>query len=480
MRAAAGTAAPEAGAREINFGFRFLAPLAFGSLLNPINSTMISTALGPIRSDFHTSVAQTAWLIAGLYLASAIAQPTLGRMADVFGPRRIYLFGLCVVGLAGLASLWAPTLSMLIWVRVALGIGTSAAYPSAMHILRTQSAKLGSPPPRKALSILSLTALSTLAIGPTLGGVLTGLAGWRSIFVVKLPVALIGIAMVLAWTPKDEPRSASSAQLLAGFDFTGILLFGASLLSAMFFLMGLDHPRWFLLPLVAVAATGLVLHSLRRPQPFIDVRMLLRNRPLATTYARVGAYSVIGYSMLYGYAQWLESGPGFGSAKAGLVTLPMSLVAGACSLAGARTKGIRGPLIFGTAAMLAGCIALLLLHSASGLWLLVAVMMLFGIPQGLCNISNQAAMYVQAPAAEIGAAAGLLRTAVYIGAIVSSSLLGLVYGGQPDDHGLHRLAIVMCCLAVPMLILTIADRTLPRAALKQPTEPAATPSLPRA
>ena len=89
-----------------HFGFRFVTPLALGSTLNPINSTMISTALVAIARDYHASVAQTGWLIAGLYLTSAIAQPTMGRLADLFGPRRVYLFSLCVVALAASPAQW--------------------------------------------------------------------------------------------------------------------------------------------------------------------------------------------------------------------------------------------------------------------------------------------------------------------------------------------------------------------------------------
>src|SRR5258707_2673629 len=103
---------------DAHFGFRFVMPLALGSTLNPINSTMISTALVAIAGDYHASVAQTGWLIAGLYLTSAIAQPTMGRLADLFGPRRVYLFSLCVVALAGIAGAIAPSLGMLIGVRV--------------------------------------------------------------------------------------------------------------------------------------------------------------------------------------------------------------------------------------------------------------------------------------------------------------------------------------------------------------------------
>jgi MFS family permease len=182
--------------QHAGFGFRFVAPLALGAVLNPINSTMISTALVPIATDFHASVAEAGWLIAGLYLASAVAQPTMGRLADLFGPRRIYLISLFIVAISALVGRFAPTLGVLIAVRVALGIGTAGAYPSAMRIFRVQADRLGAAPPRVAMSVLSLAGVSTLAIGPLLGGVLTGAFGWHSIFAVNTPLALLAALLV--------------------------------------------------------------------------------------------------------------------------------------------------------------------------------------------------------------------------------------------------------------------------------------------
>jgi MFS family permease len=133
------------------FGFRFVAPLALGATLNPINSTMIATALVPIAADFHASAAEAGWLIAGLYLASAVAQPTMGRLADLFGPRRIYVIALLLVAIAGVLGRLAPSLSSLVVARILLGIGTSGAYPSAMRIFRIQADRLGCEPPRVAM-----------------------------------------------------------------------------------------------------------------------------------------------------------------------------------------------------------------------------------------------------------------------------------------------------------------------------------------
>jgi len=130
-----------------------------------------------------------------------------GRLADCLGARRVYLAGLYLIALAGIAGFFAPSLRALIWVRVLLGIGTSAAYPTAMKILRNQAAMTTSVEPRMALGILSMSALSTIAVGPALGGILTGLGGWRMVFSVNLPLALVGILLVFMWirTTKQSP-----------------------------------------------------------------------------------------------------------------------------------------------------------------------------------------------------------------------------------------------------------------------------------
>ena len=445
-----------------HFGFRFVTPLALGSTLNPINSTMISTALVAIARDYHASVAQTGWLIAGLYLTSAIAQPTMGRLADLFGPRRVYLCSLCVVMLAGIAGAITASLGMLIAVRVLLGIGTSGAYPSAMCIFRTQADRIGAAPPRLAMGFMSFAGTATTAIGPVLGGVLTGYFGWHSIFTVNLPLSLLTILLVLLWVPKDERPAGSLVLLMEKLDLIGMALFAAFLLSLMLFLMNLDHPMWPVLPIAAVFGVVLVIHSLRRKQPFIDVQMLVRNRPLTVTYLRIAAILLIVYCILYGFAQWLEAGAGFSSSKAGLVTMPMSVLAVVASLAGVRIKGIRIPFIVSTAAGLIGCWFLFLINHETPVWMIAAAVMLFGLPTGLASTATQAAVYIQAPVGEIGTASGLQRTATYIGAITSTSLLGLMYGRHATDHGLHRLAIVMGVLSAVLLVGTIFDRTLPR------------------
>jgi MFS family permease len=314
--------------RRSPFGFTFVAPLVLGSVLNPINSTMLATALVPIAESLGTDIAATGWLIAALYLTTAVAQPTLGRLVDLLGARRIFLASLGLVGAAGLCGQFAASLAGLVAVRILLGVGTSGAYPAAMRILRERGEATGSKPPRFVFGVLTLSAFSTTAVGPVIGGLLISAFGWQSIFTINVPLALIAALSILIWTPRDRTPAHTFGRLVKDIDLVGIALFAAFLLSLMAFLMNPKNgPAWLALAGSIVFGAGLVWHSLRRKQPFLDLRMMARNWPLTMTYLRAAAISVIVFSIYYGFAQWLQSAVGYSSAGAGLVTLPMSAVA---------------------------------------------------------------------------------------------------------------------------------------------------------
>ena len=153
----------------------------------------------------------------------------MGRLADLFGPRRVLLCALTLVAASGIVGWFSTSLNLLIVARVLLGIGTSGAYPAAMRIFRMRADHLNVPPPRAAMSFLSLAAISTMAVGPFLGGVLTGAFGWHSIFTVNLPLALFTAILVFIWTPKDDPQELTFGALVQGIDIPGLVLFGATL-----------------------------------------------------------------------------------------------------------------------------------------------------------------------------------------------------------------------------------------------------------
>ncbi|MDX3852454.1 MFS transporter [Streptomyces sp. AK02-01A] len=423
---------------------------------------MISTALVAIGHDFGIGAADTAWLISVLYLASAVGQPVLGKLADSFGPRRVFLAGLVIVFASGLVGAVAPAFGWLVVSRLLLGIGTSAAYPAAMSVLRDEARRVGRPAPRTVLARVSFAALGSAAVGPTLGGLLVALVGWRGIFAVNLPVALIAFVAGLVWIPKDPARESAvtSGSLRHTLDPLGIALFSAALTVLVFFLLDLAQPMWWLLAPFGVLTAVLVGWQLRRPRPFIDLRMLAGNGPLARTYLRHGVSYLLIYCVMYGFTQWLEEARGFSSGETGVLLLPMSVAALVCSLLGARTKGIYGPLALACVLLTGGSVLLFFVGGDTPLVVLLLAGACFGIPQGLIGTSNQAAVQAHAPPESIGSAAGLQRTAQYIGAIAASSLIALAYGPQAGDSGLRLMAGVSAVLGMLLIVLTLTDRAL--------------------
>lgn len=195
------------------FSWRFTTPLFVGSALNAVNSSMIATALVPISAGLHVSVGQTAALVTALYLASAIAQPTAGRVAEVFGARRVFLMGIILVLLGGVLGGLSQSLLMLLIARVLIGLGSSCAYPTAMMLIQRRAAAAGmTKPPGSVLGGLQIAGLATAALGLPLGGILVEAAGWRSVFFVNVPVALIAFAAAVIWIPRDRPWPPSTRE----------------------------------------------------------------------------------------------------------------------------------------------------------------------------------------------------------------------------------------------------------------------------
>jgi MFS family permease len=439
------------------FDRKLLAPLISGAVLNPINSTIIAVTLVPIGVAFGQPASATAWLISVLYLATAVGQPVVGRLIDMYGPRRLFLPATALVGTAGVIGTLAPNLGVLILARVILGFGTCAGYPAAMRLIRDESERTGQDSPAFVLTVLAISTQTIAVIGPSLGGLLIGLGGWRTTFAINIPLALFAFALGARRFPK-VPRTGPKRSL--DLDLLGMGLFAGTLVALLLFLM---HPRvedWYLLVITAAAAAAFTARELSHADPFIDLRVLGSNRPLLITYGRALLAYIVSYSFLYGYTQWLEHGRGLSASQAGLATLPLFLTGIVVSLISGRSTAVRGKLVVAAATQIVGCALLLALHGSSAVWLLLVVALVFGIPQGLNSLALQNSVYRQANPDDIGASAGLLRTFGYLGAIISSAAQGAFYGHAADTSGMHHLALLLIGVGVVFLLITVFDRSL--------------------
>lgn len=445
------------------FSWRFVTPMFIGSALNPINSSTIATALLAIASAMHISVGSTAVLVTALYLACAVAQPTGGKLAEVFGPRRVFLSGILIVLAGGILGGVAHNLPTLIVARVLIGIGTSAGYPSAMLLIRRRADRAGlAEPPGGVLGGLQIAATVTAALGLPVGGLLVGAWGWRAVFFVNVPVALAALVMAALWIPRDTrvEGTTSAREIASRIDVTGIVGFGATITALLVFLFSVPHPDWVAFGLTVVLAIALVIWELRARHPFFDVRLLGSNLALTGTYLRMALLSLCVYTVLYGISQWLEAARGISSQGAGLLLLPMSALSAIVVRPISRRNLLRGPLIAAAVSSLVASVGVLLLTTSTPIIWMVIISLIFGVTLGTMAIGNQTALYTQIEASQIGTAAGLLRTFTYIGSIGSSSIISIVFHKDVTDRGLHVIAIIMIVVSGLAFVITLADRQI--------------------
>jgi MFS family permease len=407
-------------------------------------------------------VGQTSILVSVLYLSCAIAQPTAGKLSEEFGPRRVFIAGILILLVGGLVGGFGQNLGMLIVSRVLIGIGTSSAYPSAMVLIRRRAAAarlVG--PPGSVLGGLSIAGQATLALGPTIGGLLVGWFDWRAAFFLNIPLAAAALIMALLWLPKDDrPQPGGVREVVSRIDATGIVGFGVAITAVLVFLLGLPHFDWIPLAIAIVFGVGLVFWELRAAHPFLDVRMLASNGALARIYLRSGLTLLGMYVILYGLPEWMEVAHHLSPEQSGLLLIPMGAIAAIIARPIASRNLVRGPLIVSAICLLLGGAATLLITDHSPLIALLGVTVLFGLTTGTTSVSTQTALYLQTPAHTVGTASGLLRTAGYLGSVASATITGAAFRTQVTDTGLHTLAFVLLGVGTVVFFLTVFDRTL--------------------
>jgi len=445
------------------FSWRFTTPLFIGAALNSVNTSMIATALVPIATGLHVSVGQTASLVTALYLASAIAQPTAGKVAEVFGARRVFLVGIVLVVLGGVLGGVAQNLLMLLIARVLIGLGSSCPYPAAMMLIQRRAKAAGmEKPPGGVLGGLLIAGIATASLGLPIGGVLVEAAGWRWVFFVNVPVALIALAAALIWIPRDPAQQTpkNARDVLSRIDLTGIIGFALAMTALLAFLFSLPEPNWTMLGAAVVLFVALTLWELRAKHPFVDVRLLVRNAALTRTYLRYALVALCVYVVLYGITQWLEAGRHMPALGAGLLLLPMSVISGVVAVPISRRNLIRGPVIVAALASLVGSAGVLFLTSDINIVWIVLITLVFGVALGTAASGNQIALYTQAPREQLGVASGLFRTFGYVGSIASSAITGIVFHNSVSDSGVHLIGLIMIGVSIVAVALSVFDRRL--------------------
>ncbi|GGE44959.1 putative MFS-type transporter YwoD [Pullulanibacillus camelliae] len=426
--------------------------VGLGTLLNPLNSSMISVALTRLQHEFALSVATASWLISAFYLASAAGQPVFGKLGDMFGPKRLFLAGLIIVALSSSLAPFAPNFGWLLVCRILQAIGSSTLFPSGMSMVRTQIT-VGQ---GKALATLSVFASISAAFGPSIGGFLIESWDWPSIFLVNFPFIIVSFVLALFVLPGQKTGKIE----LKRIDFVGILLFVIGIVTLILFLLSIENgPRWWALPVAVVAFIAFYFYERRRHDPFIDLKTLKSNANLSFVYLQFICINLVFYCYFFGLPLFLQQVRGYSEGKTGLIMLAM---AGCAVFIAPMTgrwidrKGSKPPLVAGGTAILLGTLLLLTLHNSTPLWWLIIIMIVLGISNGFNNISMQTALYDYVTPEETGSASGLFQTSRYLGSISSSTILGLLFSSHLDIAHFHL--VVWVCSIGSLVVLALSLR----------------------
>lgn len=513
-----------------------VATVALGTLLNPLNSSMIAIALVPLQREFEVGVATVSWLVSAFYLSAAVGQPLVGRLIDILGGRRLFVAGLVTAGTASALAPFVPGFWWLVGMRVLQAVGTSAAFPAALVLIRaaaegasTSSSDPGSRtsrghgeldpgvdapsavepdatgttgasqspafqsaasrssaprPPAGPLAVLNIAAATSAALGPVLGGFLVAFAGWEAVFLVNVPITVTGVVLALRFLPRvpttghpatghladgSVPDSTATgrvglraviARFLRRLDLPGVVLFAASLTGLLGFLLSLGtRPQWWLLPVVAVSGVLFYRRERATDTPFLDIVGLVANRRLSAVLGQQVGLNIVFYSIFFGMPLWLQSVRGISADSTGLLVLPIALMGVLTTPLAARTvrqQGSRATLVVGSAILLAATLLVQLLDDTTSLAVVAGLALLLGIPNGFNNLGLQTALYEASPPERMGSSGGLFQTCRYLGAILSTSVLGIVFEQDMTTRGLHQVGWIITGLAATLLVLALA------------------------
>ena len=439
-----------------------VAGLSLGTALNPLNSSMIAVALVVLRADFGLDVAAVTWVITSFYLASAAGQPVMGRLADRFGPRRMFMLGMGTVAITCALAPFSPNFALLCVARAVMALGTATAYPSAVVMIGAIAQRAGTESSRP-LGRIQMANTSAAAVGPVAGGLLVGQVGWEALFLVNVPLALAALFIVRKVAPADGVRERGSlARLAKDSDIPGIAGFVGSLLLVMMALLDVAPGyRWWLLGAGTVLAGLFVLRELRFSPPFLDLRLLGRNRPLMLVYLGFAVFSSVYYFVFFGLPQLLQEAGGYDPGLVGLLMLPlaaMSVLATPWAVRAMGTFGVRSVLIAGVVLLTAVAALMWLLTGSLAIPLVLALTTLMGVPYGAVGIATNQGMFLSVGPQERGVAAGIYQTCRYVGAITATVMIGVFAGGGVDQASWGLMVLAMLVLSAVAFGVTLLWR----------------------
>jgi EmrB/QacA subfamily drug resistance transporter len=410
-----------------------LAVASIAQFMVVLDVTIINVALPQMRASLDMTTSGQQWVINAYALTFAGFLMLGGRAADFFGRRRVFIGGLATFSLFSLLGGLAQNGGELIASRAAQGIGAAILAPASLSLLTANFTEHNER--RRALGVWSATASSGAAGGLFLGGLLTGVLGWRWVLFVNVP---IGIALILASIFSLSESSAGSAN--RRLDFAGALTVTAGMGLVVFGIVSTDSYAWGSVRTLATLTGGVallvvftVIEARFAPNPIVPLRTF-RRRSLTAANAQSTAVGAVVFGCYFFLSLYFQDVKGYSPLWTGFAFLPMGIMTFSGALVASRLVnrfGIRRQLIVAP-----------LLTTAAVLWLsglspesdyftaLFLPLLLLGASIGVTFVPMAMAATMGVPQSESGLASGLLNTSRQLGGALGLAILATIAAAQ--------------------------------------------------
>jgi DHA2 family methylenomycin A resistance protein-like MFS transporter len=446
----AGALGPQPHARRLT-----LIAASLGFAVVQLDVSVVNVAIKSIGASLGGGVSSLQWVVNAYTIGLAAFILTAGAIGDRLGAKRVFIGGFGLFMLASMACGLAPSLTVLVGARAVQGIGAAVLVPSSLSLLHHSY-----PDPAgraRAVGLWLAGASAALSGGPLVGGVLIAALGWRSIFFINVPVALIGVYLT-ARAARETTRTVDR-----GFDVPGQI-------SAVLTLTALaaatieGGSRGFGDPLV-LAGYGLALASgtifvaveRRVAQPMLPLGMFAS--PTFSAATAIGfLVNVCFYGLIFVFSLLFQREQHLSPLQTGLALLPIMVAITASNLAAGRISAILGPrrlIAIGALLMGVACAGLLGVGGASDYAALAVQIGVLGLGAGLIVPAITSELLGSAERSRSGVAAGSLNTMRQTGSAVGVALFGsLIVGRGRFDSGLHTALAISIALVVAIVALT--------------------------
>ncbi|MET7361333.1 MFS transporter [Streptomyces sp. NPDC005562] len=430
-----------------------------GFFLISLDALIVTVALPDIGRSLGTGMSGLQWVVDGYTLMFAALMLSAGALSDRVGAKRAFGGGLMLFAVASAACGLAPGLAVLVAARLVQGAAAAVMMPASLALVRQGFPEQAER--ARAIALWTVGGAVAVAAGPVVGGTLTAWAGWRWIFYVNLPAALLALAL-LARVPAsrrlparlDWPGQVTAVLAMGGLTY-GVIEGGAE---------GFGHPGVVASLAVAVAAAvGFVVAQARGTHPMLPLP-LFRTRVVAVSLVVGFMLNAAYYGGVFDFSLYLQQERGHTALYAGLMFIPMTALVAVVNLASARLAaryGPRVPMIVGQLVGAAGLLSLLTVGTHTPVWNVAALMVPVGLGGALAVPALTAMLLDAVPADRAGTAGAVLNTARQVGGAIAVAAFGALLAGAHTFLAGMRWSVLLA--AAGLLAGAGATLTLPRA-----------------